>query len=169
MKKQTLLYVWLLSLTLSGSVYAAYDGEVAGSSQRHSIPVSNDLQADAALARKNKLPILIMFGADDCEYCERLEEAVLNPMVVSGEYNNKIILRKVMVEGYGSLRDFSGVSVKASEFADRYDVKVTPTVVIVDGEGKPLAPKILGLNSIDFYGAYLDQAIDLSYASLRKP
>ena len=74
-----------------------------------------------------------------------------------------------MVEGYGSLRDFSGVSVKASEFADRYDVKVTPTVVIVDGEGKPLAPKILGLNSIDFYGAYLDQAIDLSYASLRKP
>ena len=89
-------------------------------------------------------------------------------MYISGEYDNKVIIRKVMIDSYASVRDFSGNKMESSDLAHRYNIKVTPTVMLVDSRGNELAPKILGINTVDFYSAYLDQAIELSQLSLRK-
>lgn len=132
------------------------------------IPIVNDLFVEAVAAKKSRLPLLIMFSADDCNYCEKLEAEVLKPMYISGEYHEKVIMRRVMIDNFESMRDFKGAELDAFEFASKYHVTVTPTVMLLDSNGEMLAPKLVGINAVDFYSAYLDQAIDQSYDKLNK-
>jgi len=115
-----------------------------------------------------RLPILLMFSAEHCSYCEKLEEDFLKPMLRSGDYTDKVLIRKVRIDGFGTIHDFDGNKVSAQEFADRYNVSVTPTVVFIDGDGTQLAKKRVGLSTPDFYGGYLDQSIDTALDILRR-
>ncbi len=145
---------------------AGADSETA---QQSVIPIINDLFVEAVAAKKNRLPLLIMFGADDCGYCEKLEAEILKPMHISGEYREKVIMRRVMIDNFESVRDFKGAELEAFEFANQYRVTVTPTVLLLDSDGKMLAPKLIGINTVEFYGAYLDNAINVSYEKLNGP
>lgn len=115
-----------------------------------------------------RLPILLMFSAEHCSYCVKLEEDFLKPMLRSGDYDDKVLIRKVKIDGFDSVRDFDGNKIDASKFADRYKVYVTPTVVFIDGDGAQLAPKRVGLSTPDFYGGYLDQSINTALDVLRR-
>lgn len=119
-------------------------------------------------SHKARLPILLMFSAEHCTYCEQLEEDFLKPMLRSGDYEDKVLIRKVRIDGFGTLRDFKGDKVGVQAFADRYNVYVTPTVVFVDGDGSQLAKKRVGLSTPDFYGGYLDQSINTALDVLRR-
>ena len=132
------------------------------------IAAAHDLKAVGALARQQQLPILLEFAATTCGYCHVLESDVLNPMVRSGDYTHKVIMRKVVIDNDAPLRDFDGKTISAADLAKRYGVFVTPTVVLVDGRGMRLAREIVGVSSVDFYGYYLDQAIDGSLQHLRR-
>jgi thiol-disulfide isomerase/thioredoxin len=109
-----------------------------------------------------------MFSAEHCTYCEKLEEDFLKPMLRSGDYDDRVLIRKVKIDGFGTIRDFDGNKVDAEAFADRYKVYVTPTVVFIDGDGAQLARKRVGLSTPDFYGGYLDQSIDTALDVLRR-
>ena len=148
----------------SADVHIAY--EVDESGHQSNVPAVVDLFMEAVAVKKSSKPILIMFSAEDCNYCEKLESEVLNPMIISGEYNDKVIIRKVMIDDFDTVRDFNGVSLDAQDFAEKYQVSVTPTVMLMDSKGEVLAPKILGINTVELYSAYLDQAIDLSYETI---
>ena len=129
---------------------------------------AKDLAAIGKQADNSRLPILLMFSAEHCTYCEQLEEDFLKPMLRSGNYKDKVLIRKVRIDGYGKVRDFAGKQVAASELADRYNVFVTPTVVFLDGDGVELAKKRVGLTTPDYYGSYLDQSIDEALDILRR-
>lgn len=131
------------------------------------VPVVRDLQADAKLSRSGKLPILLVFSADYCPYCQILEEEFIRPMLISGDYEGKVIIRVLKLDGVDVLRDFNGDTVSAEDFATRHDVRLTPTLKFFDDRGRELAPKMVGLTTVDFYGGYLDEAIDASLAKLR--
>lgn len=146
-----LLLVWLLG---GGFVWAA-DGEGR-------LQVSEELDELGRTARASGVPILLMYSASDCDYCRRLEEDVLGPMTLSGIDPQRVLLRKVMVEESQPLRDFQGRRRSGSDFAHANKVWVVPMVVLVDGDGRELVPRIAGYNSPDFYGYYLDQAIEVS-------
>lgn len=117
---------------------------------------------------ERRLPILLMFSANYCSYCVRLEEEFLKPMLRSGDYGDKVLIRKMKIDGYGSVRDFDGRQIPVEAFTGRYHISVTPTVVFLDGSGAQLAPKRVGLSTPDFYGGYLDQSIDLALDVLRR-
>ncbi len=119
-------------------------------------------------SRDKRLPILLMFSAEHCSYCIRLEEDFLKPMLRSGDYEDKILIRKLKIDDFTAIRDFKGESVTPGEFAERYRVYVTPTVVFLDGEGSQLAKKRVGLSTPEFYGGYLDQSIDTALDVLRR-
>jgi hypothetical protein len=58
------------------------------------------------------------------------------------------------------LRDFDGQSVAPDALASRYRTRLTPTVLFLDDRGRELTERIIGINTVDFYGYYLDAAID---------
>ncbi len=132
------------------------------------VEMVEDFQALGEVSVEKRLPILLMFSASHCTYCVRLEEEFLKPMLRSGDYDDKVLIRKIRIDSYGDIHDFDGQRISVEDFSDRYNVYVTPTVAFLDGSGKQLAPKRVGLSTPEFYGGYLDQAIELALDMLNR-
>lgn len=136
---------------------------------RHGLPVVQDLAALGEESRRTGVPILLMFSTENCVHCERLEEEVLRPMRVSGVDPRQVLVRKVMLDEYETLRLFSGKKKDADRYAYRdQGVSVVPTVALVDANGKDLVPKIVGYSTPGIYENYLDEAIRVSSQLLKQ-
>lgn len=131
------------------------------------IPEITDLRKEATQAREQRLPILVMFSSDYCPYCSVVKNDFLKPMMFSGDYDKKILFRVLELRAGADVIDFDGKKVNVWEFADRYKVRVTPTLVFIDYQGKPMAQKMVGLTTPDFFGGYLDDAITTAYNHTR--
>ena len=92
------------------------------------IPHAVDLSQDAREASRRHLPILVMFSAEYCAYCRLVENDFLKPMIYSGDYQDKVIIRMVTIDGNEGLRDFHGKRLGADEFAAQENVSLTPTL-----------------------------------------
>ena len=126
-----------------------------------------NLHADAERAARHELPILLAFAADYCDYCSQLEESFLVPMLISGDYENRILIRKVRIDSSRSLIDFDGATTDSDQLASRYGVQMVPTLVFVDARGQELTERLVGLTTLDFYGGYLEQRIDSAVGRVR--
>ena len=63
------------------------------------------------------------------------------------------------------LRDADGTMTTAKQWARAHNISVAPTVLFLDRNGRNLASPLRGLQP-DFYGAYLEQAVDTARARL---
>ena len=133
------------------------------------VPVATDLQSDARLAQQKQLPMLLAFSANHCGYCNLLEEDFLQPMLLSGEYRDKIIMRKLVLDDGSQLRDFNGQKTDAARLSDRYRVYVSPTILFVDGNGTEIAERMVGINTPEMFGGYLDDCIETAWLMIRNP
>ena len=131
------------------------------------LPGAGDLKADGAAARDQHVPILLFFNRAGCVYCERALREYLTPMHGDPAYAGRVLFRQVEIDKPLRLVDFGGRVTTHREFAARYKIRLTPTIWFVDGEGTALAEPIVGLPTIDFFGAYIDQRIADSLAKLR--
>jgi len=127
----------------------------------------SDFQADTAKSKSQQLPILVMFSASYCGYCSTLKEEFLKPMLLSGDYADKVIIRVLEIDGADDIRDINGAKIDPESLANRYNIQLTPTLTFIDPRGKELAPRLTGMTTIDFFGGYLDDAIDNSLIQLR--
>ncbi len=133
------------------------------------MPIAQDLHTDGRLAQQKQLPILLAFTANYCSYCDLLEEDFLQPMLLGDEYRDKIIMRKLVLDNGSRVVDFSGQRAAATRLSDRYRVYVTPTILFVDGNGTELAQRMVGINTPELFGGYLDDCIDTAWLMIRNP
>lgn len=131
------------------------------------VPVTTNLAGDGRVAAERHLPILLVFSARHCPYCELLEREILKPMLISGDYGDKVVIRKIMLDGAADLRDFQGRTVDAGGFATRHDVFATPTILFVDSQGRELAPRLVGINTVEMFGGLVDSAIEQARSKLK--
>jgi thioredoxin-related protein len=153
---------FFLTLSLVTGVFAA-DGDTHGG-----VKEVKDFSEVARLIGEKRLPMVLMFSSEYCAYCVQLEKDFLIPMQISGDYAQRAVIRKMKIDYGNTIRDFDGKPVDANEFASRYNISVTPTVVFLDGQGNQLAAKQVGLTTPDFYGGYLDASIDTALDMLRR-
>lgn len=132
------------------------------------LKLSDDLHDVSQQASKKQVPVLLMFSMNHCPYCIEVEEDFLKPMLRNSEYHEKVVIRKVRLDGSQLMHDFKGKLREPGEFSDHYNVSMVPTVIVVDSEGKPMAEPIIGLANPHYYGHELDKAIDSSLAQLRR-
>ncbi len=133
------------------------------------IPLATDLQADGRQAREAQLPVLLTFSAIACEYCRQLEDEFLRPMLISGEYTDRILIRRLLLDNGSRVIDFAGERIATTQLSDRYKVYVTPTILFLDGNGNELAERMVGINTPEMYGGYLDNCIDTALYTIRAP
>jgi thioredoxin-related protein len=144
------LLFWLLAL-LSGS---APGKEVVAMQQ------VTDLRQEAAISRARRLVMVLEFSSEDCTYCHRLEALFLLPMQRNADYDDKVLLRSISLDEGTSVIDFDGRSIATSEFATRYGVSLTPTLLFLDADGNEISERLVGIWSEDFYGGFIDNRID---------
>lgn len=125
-----------------------------------------DLQAVGQEAQRRQLPILIMFSRQGCPYCDVVREEFLKPMLRSGDYTDRVIILEIHSDSYATLRDFNGQMIGADALATRYRASFAPTVVFLDHRGKELVERLIGITTRDFYGGFLDEAIEQSLQRL---
>ena len=131
------------------------------------VPYARDFQKDAALAKEKKGVVVVMFSGAHCSYCETVLNEFLIPMSRNADYQAKMVVRKVETSSYLELKDFQGGKTPHRRFAGDSGVRMVPTVMVFDSAGKLLSKPVVGLGTIDYYGYYLDQAIDKGLAKVR--
>lgn len=123
------------------------------------VPVARDLQADGRVSRQQGIPIMLLVTRSDCGYCSLLKRAVVHPMIISGEYVDRVLIREVIIDGAGDLVDFDGTTVSPFAVADRHNALLTPTVLLVGHDGRVLVDKLIGISNEEMYLWYLDNAL----------
>jgi len=132
------------------------------------VPLVEDLRVLKNQADSRNLPILIMFSAEDCEFCKVVRENYLLPMAVSGDYESKILFRELLIEDFDYLRNEKGELITGDTLALKYDVEVTPTILFVNSDLQEVTKRIVGIGSRDFFDHRLNARIHQAKAALNK-
>ncbi|WP_394780159.1 thioredoxin fold domain-containing protein [Undibacterium sp.] len=125
------------------------------------LPAATDLRQEAMAAAKQGMPLILIVSLPDCPYCEQVRRQQLVPLSKQGA-----IVRQVYIDSETIISGFDGKPVSQRQLAAAYAVKAAPTVLFLDAQGNALAPPIVGALLEDFYGAYLDDAIDTAKKKL---
>ncbi len=157
-----ILLVWLLWLGM-GPLYAGDNGLPAVT-----LIETRDFGVLAKQPGLTDKPLLLVFVADYCQYCKTLEEEVLKPMLRNRDYDALVTIRLFKIDDPSTVTDFNGETISPDQFAARYHAKVTPTAVMLDLKGREIAPRIIGIPNIEYYGAELDAAIEQALDRIRK-
>ena len=134
---------------------------------QHKVTRTTDLRADARLATSRQVPLLVMFSQADCPFCFTLTEEILQPMLISGDYTDRVVIRELMIDGDRDIIDFSGKPIDPREVFSRHSLFVTPTILLFDSNGNEVGERQVGINTVDYYGYYLDKAIDAALKKIR--
>ncbi|MDZ7751949.1 MAG: thioredoxin family protein [Gammaproteobacteria bacterium] len=158
MIKTSIFLAALLALFVSGP---------ASADPRETL-LTRDLADAGARAAARDIPIVLLMSASYCGYCDRVRDEFLVPMIIGGDYAGRALLRELAIDG-PAVRDFDGARRGADVIAQRYAVSLVPTLLFLDGEGRELARRMVGLGTVDFYGAYLERAVETAEARLATP
>jgi thioredoxin-related protein len=122
--------------------------------------ITTNLAKDGETSSHTKRPILLLLSRNGCPYCILIKREILKPMLISDDYTDKIVIRELILDATDTLHDFNGSVITSSELTNRYNIKVTPTMLFLGPDGKELAERIVGINTIELFFYYVDQAID---------
>lgn len=123
---------WLLpSLSLAGETRDPYQYFFEAS--------LGDLTEELEIARdEGKQGIFVFFEMDECPFCHRMKQTVLNQPEVQEYFGERFHCLAIDIEGDIEIVDFDGKDMTQKEFASQYRVRATPLLMFVDLEGKPL-------------------------------
>jgi thioredoxin-related protein len=113
---------------------------------------------------------MLMFGAEWCEFCQQLVEEVFNPLAMRGNYDGKVVLmRHVGVDEQERIPGLDGEPIKKSQWAYKLNADLTPTVIFIDGRGKEVAPRIVGIANIHMYAGVIHRNLNIAYEKMGNP
>ncbi|HTD89713.1 MAG TPA: thioredoxin family protein [Burkholderiales bacterium] len=135
--------------------------------QGEPLPVISDLESAVQTAREQSAPLLVAFTLTRCPYCRTARRDYWAPMNGSEKWRGKVVMVELELDGVTTVRDFEGKTTTARDFAQRFGVRSVPTVIVFDAQGVPAASPLIGLASGDFYGLYLERAIEAGLTKMR--
>jgi len=151
--------LWLAILAWLPGALGAAEGSLA---------VARDFARDGRDLSAKKLPMLVLYSQADCPWCERARREYLVPMQRDAAYRDRVVLRQIDIDSDAPLTDFAGHPTTHREFGKAERARVAPTVMIYGPGGERLSDPIVGFRIPDFYGAYLERAIDEGLATVRR-
>ena len=100
-----------------------------------------DFREELANAREQgKQGVFIFFEMDECPFCHRMKESVLNQPEVQDYFKKHFLSFRVDIEGDVTITDFQGNEIAEKDFAFReHRVRATPVLQFFDLDGKPVA------------------------------
>ncbi len=126
---------------------------------------ARDLAAEARQAAARGVPLVVLYSRDDCSWCAKLRREHLGPL--SRNPATPAVIRELHMDRATPLVDFAGRRTTSADFSKQMQASFAPTVMFHGPDGAPLAESIVGYRLADFYGAYLDRAIEESRDRLK--
>ena len=145
-------------------VLAAAQFFVAAPTLAQSPPITlteaRDLAAEARQAAARGVPLVVLYSRDDCSWCAKLRREHLGPL--SRNPATPAVIRELHMDRATPLVDFAGRRTTSADFSKQMQASFAPTVMFHGPDGTQLAEAIVGYRLADFYGAYLERAIEES-------
>jgi thioredoxin-related protein len=132
------------------------------------IAPATDLVADGAESARSGRPLVLLFTATWCEYCEAVKREYFVHAARDPAFTGRAILREVVIDSERPLIDFHHRRSTHAALADERGVDLVPAVHFVDHEGARLADPVIGRIIPDWYGAYIDRALGHAASALRR-
>ena len=142
-------------------------GLSTGPAQAGTVPIASDLQEDASTSRVANLPILLIYTAKHCHYCDEVKAGVFNPIAADPAYRERMLLREVRIDSNIRLVGFNGDVTSHRSFATDRGITIVPTLEFLDGAGLQVSRPLVGVSIPDYYGAYVDNGIEQAIRNLR--
>jgi len=162
----SLIFILLISTSYASDVDSSDDDDLL--TEDSALIEESDFQKLGLEMKQKSLGLVLMLHAEHCPYCALMENEILSPMVKSGEYDSRVVLRKLQIDEARDVKDFSGAIVEPSDISGRYDAALTPTLVFLDFQGNQKIENMIGINTVELFSAYLDIEIDKLVKSLKK-
>ncbi len=142
----------LLAFGLGLSTAGAAQGD------QHGLTMVEDLRSESAQALQAGKPLVLMFSLPECPYCKVVRRNYLLPMIREAG-NDPPQIRELSMRGRQAIKDFDGTVTTPTAIANRYGVKVAPTLVFVNASGEMLTEPLVG-GDHQFFSVYLDRAFE---------
>ena len=127
-----------------------------------SLPVAASLRAAAVDAQALRRPLVLMVSIQNCAFCDLVRTNYLGPMHRRGELH---AVQIDMLDRHTALQDFQGQSSTARALTRQWGLRIAPTLLFFNAEGREVAPRLEGMAVPEFYGAYLEQRLALARAA----
>lgn len=141
-----------IGLTIAASAQAAPHAA--------SLPAAIDLRADAAQAKREHKPIVILFSLPGCPFCHVVRQNYLLPLLHDTPPKKRPIVREIDMTATKKVIGIDGAATTQAAVAKSLRVKVAPTVMFLDDSGKQVAAPLIGGDTVGFYNAYLERALE---------
>lgn len=145
----------VLASALAGATWA-----LAASKVR--LPLAESLQGELAVALRAKTPLLVMVSLEGCLHCDMVREQHLVPMGLNGGQS----VVQIDMRSDKPLVDFVGRRRTHDLVVRSWGVDAAPTVLFFGHGGREIAPRLRGASIPDFYGAYLEERIQVARRQL---
>jgi len=120
------------------------------------LPVPVSLPGAAQTAAAKKEPLVLLVSLPGCPYCEVVRRNYLLP---ARRDDGLHAWQLNITDRTTPLIGFDGKATTAAEQIAAWKAGFTPTVLFLGPAGQELAERLVGLASLDFYGAYLDKRL----------
>ncbi len=126
----------------------------------------NPLPWPPDLSRNQAQAVVILFSLPDCAYCVQLRKHTLMHLESDPRYRGKL---KAYEINFGENTNtkvtwFDSRPYTGAELAAKIGVRFSPTVLVFSQQGQVAGKPLLGAGLAEFYGAYLDELIQLAWS-----
>lgn len=129
------------------------------------LPTPVSLRAAAQAAARSGHALVVMTTLRGCVYCELVRNSYLHPLIREG----KAVAVQIDVQDKAlAIQDFDGRTTTPAALAERWQARLTPTVMFFGPDGRERAERLVGVSSVDFYGQYLEQRLEAARQGLVK-
>lgn len=141
----------LVLLALLGWGVVAQGEEIIPAEEGFFQETFGDFSEELEIAREEGLDgIFIFFEMDECPFCHRMKQTILNRKSVQDYYREHFRLLRVDIEGDIEITDFDGEVMKMKDFAfKKHRVRATPVLGFFDLEGERVVRHIGPVNSVE--------------------
>lgn len=120
------------------------------------LPVPASLPAAAGIAALKNEPLVLLVSLPGCPFCELVRRNYLLP----GQRDGSLHAWQLNISDRTTpLTGFDGQVTTAAAQVAAWKAGFTPTVLFLGPAGQDLAERLVGLASVDFYGAYLEERL----------
>jgi len=109
--------------------------------------------------RSERMPMVVLYSQAGCNYCDTARNYLI-PMSAPDAQGRRALFRQINIDSDADLFDFYGARTTHRAIAKSQKVRFTPTVRIIDASGHAVGEEIVGMRLEDFYGKYIENAID---------
>ena len=127
------------------------------------LPIPDSLLDVAEAAARLGEPLVLLISLPGCPYCELVRRNYLLPARADG----LPVWQINMADKQRPLVGFDGKTSHAAEQIERWKIRLAPTLLFLNPKGMALAERLVGIASVDFYGAYLDARLATARQAVR--